>query len=98
MAPTEHDIRIVLACIDYRWYVIGLALNIERRVLERLRMKLEYDIVKLSDVIHNWITTAEPRLITWKTVIAAIEGPIVNNKQTANIIRDYLTELERGKL
>ena len=98
MAPTEHDLLNVLACIDFQWYEIGLVLKVDRRILEGLRTKLDSNIVKLSDVIYSWITTTESHLITWKTVIDAIEGPVLENRQIANIIREQLAKLERGKL
>ena len=49
----------------------------------------EKDIVKLSQVIHIWLKT-QPSPITWKTVITAVEGSIVNNKAKANEIRRHL--------
>ena len=30
--------------------------------------------------------------VTWETVIAAVEGPIVNHKSTTVKIRDFLTK------
>ena len=46
--------------------------------------------VKLCKVINKWITSGDQSLITWETVISAIEGPIVDNKKKADEIREYL--------
>ena len=48
--------------------------------------------MKLDSVIHNWVTTAESYVITWETLSAAIEGPLVNNRYKAMETRKYLAE------
>ena len=47
---------------------------------------------KLFVVIDNF-PTSQPSPGNWETVIAAIESPTVNDKETADLIRQYL----RGK-
>ena len=44
---------------------------------------------KLFKVIRKWIETKQSP-VTWETLISAIEGPIVENKQKADDIRKYL--------
>ena len=74
------------------WYEIGLSLKVSLLVLDRLRHSQESNAVKLDQVIQSWITTTEPHLVTWETVIDAIEGPIVNNKLVATEIRQHLAD------
>ena len=58
-------------------------------VLSGLQNSQEESKVKLSQVIHTWLTT-QPSPVTWETVISAIEGHIVGNLAKANEIRDHL--------
>ena len=74
------------------WQVIGLALGASHDYLDGLIRSQDDPIIKLSNVIKNWMDT-QSSLVIWKTVISAIEGPIVNNKRKADQIRDYLGEL-----
>ena len=49
------------------------------------------DGTKLDTVIESWLNTMVTN-VTWETVIAAVEGPIVNHKSTAVKIRDFLAK------
>ena len=51
----------------------------------------EEDGNKLDTVIESWVDTMVTD-VTWETVIAAVEGPIVNHKSTAVKIRDFLAK------
>ena len=81
-----------MADINDKWCDIGEALGIHARVLNSLKISLLDNNMKLDSVIHSWMTTAESYLITWETLIAAIEGPIIDNRQKAMEIRKYLAE------
>ena len=94
-APTEHELHYQLADISDMWYEIGLSLKVPRNILDGLKRSRESDAIKLSEVIHSWLTTTESHLVTWETVIDAIKSPIVNNIKKANEIRQHLT---KGKL
>ena len=94
-APTEHELLNLLADISNLWYEIGLSLKVPRNILNCLKRRQESDAIKLSEVIHSWLTTTESHLVTWETVIDAIKGPIVNNIKKANEIHQHLT---KGKL
>ena len=52
---------------------------------------------KLDQVIQTWKNTADQYLVTWETVLAAIEGPIIDNKKKANDIRQFLLTTYQGK-
>ena len=88
-APDAHNLLELLADIDHQWYVIGTALKVSFNVLSGLQNSPEAIKVKLIQVIHTWLTS-QPSPVTWKTVISAIEGRIVDNLAKANEIRDHL--------
>ena len=89
-APSHDVLCNLLATISHKWYEVGLAFSISDNVLEGLRLERDNNMRKLSQVIRKWIDTKSSP-VTWETVISAIEGPIVNNKNKADEIRDYLT-------
>ena len=91
-APTEHELINLLADISNLWYEIGLSLNVSHNNLDGLKRRQESDAIKLSEVIHSWLTTTESHLVTWETVIDAIKGPTVNHVIKANEIHQHLTK------
>ena len=93
--PTEHELLNLLADISNLWREIGLSVKVPYNILDRLKRSQESDAIKLSEVIHSWLTTTESHLVTWETVISTIKGPIVNNIKKANELRQYLN---KGKL
>ena len=76
--------------ISAKWQEIGLALNISRNELDGLQDPHNSTTTKLSQVINLWIESESSSPVSWKTLISAIEGPIVKKKKTAKEIRDYL--------
>ena len=78
-----------MANISYQWYVIGTALRVSDDVLNGLQKSPEDNKFKLIQVINTWLTS-QPSPITWKTVISALEGKLVDNLAKANEIRDHL--------
>ena len=79
----------MLADISADWEVIGIALGVTQNDLKGFQQENIDKTVKLSRVIAKWMKT-ESTPVSWETLISAIEGPIVNNKQKAKEIRDYL--------
>ena len=79
--------------IDHKWHEIGLALRVHDNILEGLKRQGEAksNVLKLNEVINSWIITKSSP-VTWDTLITAIEGPLVNNVQKADEIRDYLSK------
>lgn len=89
-APDKNQVLSLLSDISACWYNIGLALRVCSNDLESIKTDIQGDnIIKLNKVIENWITTCSSS-VSWQTLIIAIEGPIVNNRQKATEIRDYL--------
>ena len=93
-APNEHELLDLLADIKDKWHEIGLSLKVANNVLNGLTSQNMTNILKLDQVLLSWIET-ESSPVTWDTMIAAIEGPLVNNVQKAKKILEYLT---KGKL
>ena len=91
-APTKHELLKLLAGISNLWRHIGLALPVSDRVLDSLDQRKDSDVIKLSIVIDSWLTSTRPSLVTWETVITAIQGPIVNHVEKANEINQHLTK------
>ena len=87
--PTKHELLNLLVDISNMWHEIGLSLNVSDNVLDGLKHSPESNAVKLSEVIHSWLTTTES---SWETVINAIKGPIVNRVIKANEIHQHLTK------
>ena len=78
-----------MADISAYWSEVGLALKVSSNDLQSIRDMTGSTKVKLSEVINSWMDTKSSPF-TWKNLILAIEGPIVNNKSKADEIREYL--------
>ena len=89
--PKQSDLVHFLAEINDEWETIGTALDVQSSVLRGLQHSNEGNRVKLIRVIGSWLDTM-PTEITWKLVIAAIEGPIVNHRATGMEIRKFLAK------
>ena len=89
VSPNHDEALSQLADISAKWEEIGLALKVSRNELDDLQRDHSSKTIKLSKVITLWIES-ESSPVSWETVISAIEGPIVNNKQKAKEIHDYL--------
>ena len=89
--PSIADLLGLLTDIKYEWKKIGMALEVGRDVLGSCTHSYEDDGNKLDTVIVSWVDTVVTD-VTWETVIAAVEGPIVNHKSTAVKIRDFLAK------
>ena len=90
--PSHYDLLHLLADMKNSWYDFGLALRVSSDCLDGLLRSPDTPSTKLSNVIRNWMVS-QSSPVTWKTLISAIEGHIVNNKRKANEIRDYLGKL-----
>ena len=65
--------------------------------MDDLKQSEDGNISKLRKVINVW-KGSQPFPDTWETVVTAIESPIVNDKETADLIRQYLSTGKSNKL
>ena len=96
-APDGHELLNLLADINDKWYIIGSGLDVPRSVLNGLIENPQNNTYKLDQVIQTWIDSSDQYLVTWETVLTAIEGPIIDNKKKASEIRQFLLETYQGK-
>ena len=90
----KGELLIALIDISDKWYDIGLLLQVRRNVLDEIKQSEDNDVTKFKKVINIWEETkSSPD--TWETLITAAESPVINNKEIANSIRQYL---KLGKL
>ena len=87
----------LLSGIRYKWYDIGLSLQVRRNILDDLKHSQKTNLIKFYAVIDNFLNR-QPSFVSWETVIAAIENSIVNDKETADLIRQYLSIGKGNKL
>ena len=87
--PDKNKLLNLLASIDSQWHEFGLALHVPHNDLVNIKASPDSNIVKLSMVIHIWLTN-QLIPVTWDTVITAIEGDLIKDKQKANEIRRHL--------
>ena len=95
--PSKYELFNLLYDISDKWYDIGLSLQVRRNVLDDLKRNQMDNISKLFAVINNFLTS-QSSLVNWETVIGAIESPTVNDKETADLIRQYLSTGKNNKL
>ena len=87
--PTKYELFNLLFGIKENWYDIGLSLQVSRHALDDFKRTWNGNEENLNAVIGNFLTSHSSS-VNWETVITAIEGFIVNSKETANLIRQYL--------
>ena len=58
--------------------------------MDDLKQSEDDNIPKLVEVINVW-KGSQPSPDTWETVVTAIESPILNDKETGDLIRQYLS-------
>ena len=95
--PSKYELFRLLDGISDKWYDIGLSLQVRRNVLDDLKHDQRDNDYKLVAVIHNFLTS-QSSLVNWETVIGAIESPTVNDKETADVIHQYLSTGKSNKL
>ena len=66
--------------IAFQWKIIGECLEIKNKYLASLQSKTSSDIEKLSEVLQLWMDTMPKPVVTWNTILQAIESPPIENK------------------
>ena len=76
--PELKDLMMVLAEIQSQWSTLGTALNVPEEMLPVNQQNVP-DNVKLKATLQAWIDTRSSP-VTWKTVMEAVESPIINRR------------------
>ena len=79
-----------MAEISSRWHEIGTALDVPFDSLSTLRHNPNTDKVRLDTVINTWYAAND--IPTWSMILEAVEGPLVNNLNKGQRIREWLAE------
>ena len=87
--PNEGELFRALFAISDKWYDIGLSLQVRHNVLDEIKQSEDNNYTKLEKVVSIWEETkSSPD--TWETMITTVESPIINNKEIADKICQYL--------
>ena len=79
----------LLASAAARWEDIGGGLKVAPGAIESLQQSNKRPINKLSEILQIWMDTwCSP--VTWENIIEVVEGPIVDKKNEAKAMRDFL--------
>ena len=94
----EKDVKKLMDVLykyAYEWEVICIALNLPRYVMEECR-KGRTDIIKLNDVLYNWIVGQHPDTepATLHSLNQALGGPIVRCGKAVSELMDQFYEYD----
>ena len=88
--PKKIHLQQVLGPIQYKWRVIGEALEIPDGIIQSIDHNPRYNnACKLSEVLQTWIGT-QPSDVTWRNLINVIRENSVNEPVLAKTIPDFL--------
>ena len=84
-----------LASIDAKWFRIGEGLGVSYGFLQAIgRANLSNQVI-LEQVIERWLELdgeGESAPVTWNTILNVIKGPLVQRKDLAMEIYEYLKQ------
>ena len=90
--PELIHLMSVLSEIRSEWATIGTSLNVPDQGLLHLNIS---DSGKLNATLQVWIDgDGKYSPVSWKTILDAIGGPILNNERVSVRIRNYLCKDE----
>ena len=90
-APEERHLLELLSAVSDKWYEIGVLLGVPDSDLNGLTTGNLSNTVKLSKVLQKWIKLRN-NPVKWESVIAVVEGPVVQNKDLGLRIRQFLEQ------
>ena len=90
--PEKIDLQKLLHPLEFQWRIIGEALRIKYGDLMSLETNISYnDALKLSGMLQLWLDQRST-VVSWRTIISAIEEPPVNNPAIAEEMRRFLSQ------
>ena len=90
-APEERHLLELLSAVSDKWYEIGVLLGVPDSDLNGLTTGNLSNTVKLSKVLQKWIKLRN-NPVKWESVIAVVEGPVVQNRDLGLRIRQFLEQ------
>lgn len=90
-APEERHLLELLSAVSDKWYEIGVLLGVPDNELDGLSTGNMSNTVKLSKVLQKWIKMRK-NPVKWESVIAVVEGPVVQNRDLGLKIRQFLEQ------
>ena len=81
----ETDMRDILTATisETRWFMLGVALNVEQHQLRRIESRYRDPQESLNHMLYSWISSGKA---TWSGLVEALRSPLMNNQQLAQEI------------
>lgn len=93
--PTRLEVLTHLASIDHLWRSVGNGLGVSYNVLQGLADSSMSNQTRLDHVIQTWLDMdghGEGVPVAWSAIIDVIKGPLVQHKNLAKKICQYLQQ------
>ena len=86
-----YDLLTVLCEHDcaYKWKEIATDLRLPRSTISSIENSKDSNELKLNRVLYEW-KEQQTMPFTMDSIINVMEGPIVQNKDVANKLREYI--------
>ena len=87
----DHELLTVLCKHDcaYKWKEIATGLRLPPGTISSIENSKDSNELKLNKVLHEW-KKQQTMPFTMDSIITVMEGPIVQNKDVANKLREYI--------
>ena len=81
----ETDMRDILTATisETRWFMLGVALNVEQHQLRRIESHYRDPQESLNHMLYSWISSGNA---TWSGLVEALRSPLMNNQKLAQEI------------
>ena len=81
----DTDMRDVLTATisETRWFMLGVALNVEQHQLRRIESRYRDPQECLNHMIYSWISSGNA---TWSGLVEALRSPLMDNHKLAQEI------------
>ena len=91
-APTVKTAINALHSASYRWYQIGIQLEVPTHVLKNIKQQPHDQTDCLTELLEYWVRNAPP---SWRALIDALRAPSVGEKTLAGELEErYCNQTE----
>ena len=87
--PDLKHLSEVLEPIQYDYYTLGVALEIEDGELKSIHHSVDDDTTKLHNTLSYW-TSSCCSAVTWENIIVCVREPPISKEQLAEDIEKFL--------